>query len=100
MKMASPRSETGPEGLSRLAGSLEVAEGRCSSFDATCTSGYDDDLLFNHGAKAPLILKRSIAAIDHNAVGGMIRRRLAHEIDRDAAEIGGLAEPPYRNARH
>src|SRR3977135_875073 len=62
-----------------------------------------------------------IATIDHKAVGSVIGRRLAHEINGDASEIGGLAqaeqglasgmsgpaaapgalpEPPYRNARH
>src|SRR5258708_16635626 len=44
--------------------------------------------------------KRRIAAVDHKTIGGVIGRRLAHQIDRDAAEIQGLAEPPPPNPRH
>src|SRR6185437_11489567 len=44
--------------------------------------------------------KGRIAAVDHEAVGGVIGRCPAHQIDGDAAEIRGLAEPPHRNARH
>src|SRR5882672_5632749 len=44
--------------------------------------------------------KRRIAAVDHEAVGGVIGGGVAHQIHRDAAEIGGLAEPPRRDPRH
>src|SRR6185436_18213551 len=44
--------------------------------------------------------KRGIPAIDHKTIRRMIRRRLAHDVDRDAAEIGGLAETAHRDARH
>src|SRR5712664_47104 len=41
--------------------------------------------------------KRGVTAIDHKTIRGVIRRRLAHQVNRDAAEIGRLAEPPHRN---
>src|SRR3979411_2476050 len=44
--------------------------------------------------------KGRISAIDHESISRMIRRCLAHDVDRDAAEIRGLAEAAHRNARH
>src|SRR5262249_5660001 len=44
--------------------------------------------------------ERGVAAIDHEAVSGVIGRCLAHQIDRDAAEIAGLTEAAHRNPRH
>src|SRR5258705_7770708 len=44
--------------------------------------------------------KRRIPAIDHKTIRRMIRRRLAHDVDRDATEIRRLAEPADRNPRH
>src|SRR3954447_7802226 len=44
--------------------------------------------------------KRRVATIDHETIGSMIGRRVAHQVHRDAAEIRGLAEPPHRNSRH
>src|SRR6202007_3263057 len=44
--------------------------------------------------------ERGLAAVDHKAVGGVIGRGLAHDVDRDAAEIGWLAEAAHGNARH
>ena len=51
-------------------------------------------------AACAAILKRRVSAIDHKAIRGVIRRRLAHQIHRDAAEIGWLAEPPHRDPGH
>src|SRR5260221_11193527 len=44
--------------------------------------------------------KRRVSPIDHKTIRRMIRRRLAHDVDRDAAEIRGFAEPAYWNPRH
>src|SRR6266571_5266497 len=41
--------------------------------------------------------KRRVTAVNDKTIRGMIRRRLAHQINRDAAEIRGLAEPPHWN---
>ena len=46
-------------------------------------------------ARAPRnddISKRRIAAVNHKTIRSMIRRRLAHQVHRDAAEIGRIAE--------
>src|SRR5690348_4087966 len=44
--------------------------------------------------------EKRIAAIDDEAIAGVIGRGVAHEIDGDAAEIRGLAEAAHRDARH
>ena len=43
--------------------------------------------------------KRGVAAVDHKTIGGVIGRRVAHQVHGDSAEIRRLAEPPHRNPR-
>lgn len=40
------------------------------------------------------------SAVDDKTPAVWIGRRVAHQVDGDAAEIGRLAEAPYRNPRH
>src|SRR5438876_918708 len=40
-----------------------------------------------HDPERPTISKRRIPTVDHEAIGGVIGRRLAHQVHRDAAEI-------------
>src|SRR5271166_6652360 len=44
--------------------------------------------------------ERAVAAVDHEAVGSVIRRERAHQIDRDPAKIRWLAEAPHRDPWH
>src|SRR3954471_8590045 len=44
--------------------------------------------------------KRRISAVDYEAIRSVIRRRLAHDVHRDATKIRGLAEAAHRDARH
>src|SRR5207248_1526767 len=54
------------------------------------------------GASGPdgALSKGRIATVNHETIGGVIGRGLAHQVHRDAAEVGRLAEAAHRNAGH
>src|SRR5674476_232244 len=80
--------------------SIGVTISRCSSVQLSAGTGATREAVSRMSSSPRMNVspphalcssEGGIAAVDHKAVRGVIGRRLAHEIDGDAAEIRGLA---------